>query len=88
MNVSIFIINLSVVYRCFNNHTTEVEAVCQAVAQVFWPSGPTQGGPPPPLFLLSESSWRGTLVTKSHQQAPECLANEVVECYVLSRIIV
>jgi hypothetical protein len=46
MKLYIFIINWSVVYRCFNNCTTEVEAVCQAVASVFWPSGPTHGWPP------------------------------------------
>jgi hypothetical protein len=46
MKVSVFIINLSVVYSYFNNCTTEVAAVCQVMAQVFWPSGPTHGGPP------------------------------------------
>jgi hypothetical protein len=88
MKVFVFIINLSVVYRCFNNCTTEVAAVYQAVARVFWPSGPTHGVQPPPLFLLSESSLSGTPGTKSHQQPLECLASEVVECYVLSRTIV
>jgi hypothetical protein len=77
MKVSIFIINLSVVYRCFNNCTTKIAAVCQAMARVYWTSGPTHGGPP--MFLLSESSWCGTLGTKSHQQPHECLASEVVE---------
>jgi hypothetical protein len=41
-----------------------------------------------PLFLLSESSWHGTLGTKSRQQPRECLASEVAECCVLSRTIV
>jgi hypothetical protein len=44
MKVPVFIINLSVVYRCFNNYTTEVAVVYQDVARVFWPSGPTHGG--------------------------------------------
>jgi hypothetical protein len=88
MKVFIFIINLSIVYRCFNNYTTEVAAVCQAVARVFWPTGLTHGAPPPPLFLLFKSSWCGTLGTESHQQPPECLASEVVECCILSRAIV
>jgi hypothetical protein len=52
MKVFIFIINLSVVYRCFNNYTTEVAAVCQAVARVFWPSGLTHGAPPIPSFQV------------------------------------
>jgi hypothetical protein len=64
MKVSIFIINLSVVYSYFNNCTTEVAAVCQVMAQVFLPSGLTHGGPP--LFLLSKSSWHGTPSIKSH----------------------
>jgi hypothetical protein len=76
MKVSIFIINLSIVYRCFNNCITEVATVCQVVAQVFWPSRSTHGGP---LFLLSESSWRGIPGTKSRQQPPECLASEVAK---------
>jgi hypothetical protein len=65
MKVFVFIINLLVVYRCFNNCTTKVVVVCQVVAQVYWSSGPTHGGPP--LFLLSESSWRATSGTKSYQ---------------------
>jgi hypothetical protein len=46
MKVFVFIIDLLVVYRCFKNCTTEVVAVCQAMARVFWPIGPTHGGPP------------------------------------------
>jgi hypothetical protein len=52
MKVFVFIINLSVVYRCFNNYTTEVAAVCQAVARVFWPSGPIHGRPPCSFSLI------------------------------------
>jgi hypothetical protein len=35
MKVYVFIINLSVVYRYFNNCTTKAPAVCQVVARVF-----------------------------------------------------
>jgi hypothetical protein len=46
MKVYVFIINLLSVYRCFNNCTTKVAAICRAVAWVFLPSGPTHGGLP------------------------------------------
>jgi hypothetical protein len=67
------------------------------LTRTFRPRGPTHGSPP---ILLSESSWSGTHGSKPHQQPPSAwqvsfgLKNsnlpyycEVVECFVLSRII-
>jgi hypothetical protein len=86
MKVYVFIINLSVVYRCFNNCTIEVAAVCQAVAWVLWPSRPTYRGlpgsfSPSPVGVVP-------LVPNLINSLPECLASDVIKCCVLSRTIV
>jgi hypothetical protein len=89
MKVFVFIINLLVVYRCFNNCTTKVVVVCQVVAQVFWSSGPTHGGPPcsfslslvgvlplvPNLISSPLSAWQVKLssVVSCLEQLSECL---------------
>jgi hypothetical protein len=87
--MSIFIINLSVVYIYFNNCTTEIAVFCQVVARVFWLSGPTHGGPfcsfsPSPVGVVTSvpnlvssslSAWQVKLlsVVSCLEQLFECL---------------
>jgi hypothetical protein len=79
----VFIINLLVVYRCINNYTIEVVAVCQVMARVFWPSGPTHGEPP---CSFSPSSIGVVPLVPNLVRSPpplECLTSEVTKCCIL-----
>jgi hypothetical protein len=86
MKVPVFIINLSVVYICFNNCTAEVAAFYQVVARVFWPSGPTHDRPLVPSLRV-QLAWYPWYQILSAVPPSECLASEVAECCVLSGII-
>jgi hypothetical protein len=79
MKVSVFIINLLVVYRCFN--------IAQRKLPQFIKSWPGSSGRDDQLMVTLRVQFTWYPWYQTSLIAPECLASKVVECSVLSETI-